>query len=91
MNREERKKVQEPIEARMRAMGWRCHRTRLAEGRGWPDDVCHRRGRTLYLEFKDPNGEGLSPQQRDIIQQLRDSGMTVLVVEKWEDVEDYVE
>lgn len=91
MNRAERKRVQEPVERMMRALGWRCYRTRLAEGRGWPDDTCHRRGRTLYLEFKDPNGDGLSPQQRDVIRQLREDGMTVLVVESWADVEGHVE
>lgn len=72
----------------MRALGWDVRRCELVGKRGWPDTTAHRDGRVLYVEWKAP-GEKLKPQQVKVIAELRAAGMTVIVADKWEDVEPY--
>lgn len=89
MNAVERKSVQEPIEAKLRELGWYVKRTKLDNERGWPDDQAHKNGCTLFIECKKP-GEDRSPNQRRVHAELRAAGMTVIVAERWADVEPYV-
>ncbi len=59
--------------------------------RGMPDRVALKKGRHVWIEFKDPklrtrpNG-GLRPDQVERIQELRDAGAEVLVVYALEDL-----
>lgn len=49
---------------------------------GFPDSVIHYSGRTLYVEFKNPNGKGvLSPLQTVVINDLREHGMHVAIID----------
>jgi hypothetical protein len=50
--------------------------------RGWPDVLLLYRGRACYVECKHPNGKGkLSKNQRAVIQDIKDHGGWVEVVE----------
>ncbi|MBQ60525.1 MAG: hypothetical protein CMQ19_00470 [Gammaproteobacteria bacterium] len=49
---------------------------------GFPDCIFHFKGKTLYVEFKNPNGKGkVSPIQAKDHQRLEAVGMTVYVVD----------
>jgi len=49
---------------------------------GFPDCIFHYKGKTLYVEFKNPNGKGkVSPLQQKDHARLADAGMTVLIID----------
>lgn len=52
---------------------------KIQHARGWPDRVFFKDGKTLFIEFKAPNGK-LSKMQTIMIGKLKDSGMDVFIV-----------
>lgn len=86
MNAAERKLVQEPSEDALRKVGWSVYRTQLVSGKGWPDDVAHRRGRVVYIEFKEPGGGVVSPHQDKLHKEFRKDGIEVFVASSVDDL-----
>ena len=52
------------------AKGWSQVKIMRASRNGWPDRIYHKNGRTVYIEWKQPDGK-LSEDQKRIIQELR--------------------
>lgn len=63
--------------------GWFEIKIMKASKNGFPDRLYVRNGRTIYVEYKAP-GEVPSRQQQKRIQELRDHGAEVFVIDNFE-------
>jgi len=73
--------IQSKIIKKLTQEGWLCLKIIKLSKSGYPDLLCHKDGKTMYIEVKRPNGK-LSEIQKLRIKELRDNGINVKV---WED------
>jgi len=64
--------------------GWLVYKFVSPSNRGVPDKIFLKKGRIVFVEFKQPGGK-LSPLQIRQIKKLRLQGFTVLVVDSIEE------
>lgn len=76
--------IEGPAKAYARKRGWFVAKLMRCDINAMPDDIFHRRGFTMYIEFKRP-GEPASTQQRKRHRELRKHGIPVHVVDNLED------
>jgi len=71
--------IQRRIVAALRAEGWLVIKLIQTTYNGIPDLICHRDGRTVYIEIKRP---GIAPNALQALRhdELRDAGMEVYVL-----------
>lgn len=67
-----------------RARGWFEAKIKSSNKNGMPDRILHRRGLTMYIEFKAP-GERPTVQQLKRHRELREQGIPVHVIDNLED------
>lgn len=78
------KDIERPACAYAESRGWFEAKIAKSNKNGMPDRIFHRRGFTLYIEFKAP-GEKPTPQQIRRHEQLRAQGIPVHVIDNLED------
>jgi Holliday junction resolvase len=72
--------IQSAIIKKLTAAGWYVVKLIQTNKNGIPDLVCHRDGKTVYLEIKQP-GNDLEPLQWHRIKQLRKYGILAYCVD----------
>ena len=72
--------IQRSIAAALRAEGWLVIKLIQTNYNGIPDLICHRNGRTVYIEIKRP---GIAPNALQVLRhdELRNAGMEVYVMD----------
>lgn len=78
--------IEQALKARIVALGGVCWKLVCPGATGVPDRVCLMGGRTVFVEVKAP-GQTPRPIQQRRIQQLRDLGFTVMVIDSLAGVE----
>lgn len=78
------KDIERPACAYAESRGWFEAKIAQSNKNGMPDRIFHRRGFTMYVEFKRP-GEKPTPQQIRRHEQLRAQGIPVHVIDNLED------
>lgn len=76
--------IEGPAKAYAKKRGWFVAKLMRCDLNGMPDDIFHRRGFTIYIEFKKP-GEQPTIQQRKRHKELRKHDIPVHVVDNLED------
>lgn len=75
--------IEGPAKAFAKRRGWFVAKLMKCDINGMPDDIFHRRGLTMYIEFKKPD-ETPSPQQLKRHRELRAHGIAVHVCDDLE-------
>lgn len=76
--------IEGPAKAYAKKRGWFVAKLMRCDINSMPDDIFHRRGFTLYIEFKKP-GEEPTTQQKKRHREIRKQGIPVHVVDNLED------
>jgi hypothetical protein len=79
------KEIQSKVIKELERYGWYCIKIIQTNKNGIPDLVCHKQGRTMYIELKRP---GLKPTPLQDVRhkELRRAGMNVHVVRYVDDL-----
>ncbi len=76
--------IEKPCVKRAEANGWLVRKLKWVGRRGAPDRVFIQGIRTVFVEFKDPEGELAELQKREI-SRMRKAGAEVHVIDRIED------
>lgn len=79
-------KLEAKVRKDARKKGWYYIKIMRASENGWPDRIFFRKGRLLFIEFKNPNKEGgLSEQQELRRDELIQEGIEYHYIDSYED------
>jgi hypothetical protein len=79
-------KLEQTVRKDARKKGWYYIKIMRASENGWPDRIFFRKGRLLFMEFKNPDEPWvLSEQQGLRRQELIDNGIEYHLVDNYED------
>ena len=79
--------IEQALQARIVAIGGVCWKLVCPGTTGVPDRVCLMGGRIVFVEVKAP-GQQPRPIQHRRIQQLRDLGFTVMIIDTMDGIEE---
>ena len=79
--------IERALKARIEALGGVCWKLVCPGTSGVPDRLCLMGGRIVFVEVKAP-GQQPRPIQHRRIQQLRDLGFTVMIIDTMDGIEE---
>ena len=82
--------IEQALKTAVETSGGLCWKLTSPGVAGVPDRLCLKNGRAVFVEVKTP-GKQPRPIQARRIQQLRDHGFTVLVVDQVEQIEEVLD
>lgn len=91
VNKDSEKYLERALCEGIKKMGGHAYKFVSPNHRGVPDRICiiPERADVIFVELKS-KGKKPSPLQEIEIQRLRDLGQTVVVIDNYEDLEDYL-